>query len=274
MIDHAFSRRFSLHSHVLAVGSVRELGVCVAKRGRKNPVQLELTLPAWGGKRKGAGRKRVSGLPSVPHVARAPVKEWNPLLVTVRMRDGLPSLREQLAWDTIVRTMQGFRGTQGLAFVEYSVMSNHQHLMAESQGREALSRGMQAFSIRLAKALNELFGRTGPVFAGRYHVRELSTPTEVRNAVRYVLLNARHHAAAANVVLPPDWIDPRSTAAGFDGWRDPPRVPETTCDFGTSPARTWLLREGWRRYGLLEVDDVPGRPSLDSDVTPLRRRAA
>ena len=216
----------------------------------------------------------VAARPSVPHVARAALKDWNPLLITARMRDDLPDLRQRPARATVVRTLRESCGTQALAFVQYSLQSNHLHSMAESQGREALSRGMQAFSIRLAKSLNELFGRTGPVFAGRYHVRELSTPTEVRYALRYVLNNARHHAAESNIELPPDWIDPRSTAAIFDGWREPPSVPERFADFGTSPARTWLLREGWRRCGLLDVDDVPGSSSSRSITASPRRRAA
>jgi hypothetical protein len=33
------------------------------------------------------------------------------------------------------------------------------------------------------------------VLTERYHLRLLPTPKEVRNALRYVLLNARHHAA-------------------------------------------------------------------------------
>jgi hypothetical protein len=33
----------------------------------------------------------------------------------------------------------------------------------------------------------------GPVLHGRYHLRVLRTPREVRNALAYVLLNARKH---------------------------------------------------------------------------------
>jgi putative transposase len=100
------------------------------------------------------------------------------------------------------------------------------------------------------------------VVAGRSHARELTTPTEVRNALHYVLSNARHHAAQRGATLPRGWIDPRSTAAIFDGWRNPPLTEHRFADYGTSPPQSWLLREGWRRLGLLEVDTVPGQHDL------------
>jgi len=193
-------------------------------------------------------------------VVRPRVRAWNPLLVTIRVRGDVPDLRQPHAWVAIVRTMRRFRGRRALRFVHYSVLFDHMHFIAESEGRESLSRGMQAFTSRLARALNRCFSRRGSVLAGRYHARELCTPAEVRNALRYVLLNARHHAAQAGVVLPPEWLDPRSTAAIFDGWREPPRVRKRFADFGTSPARSWLLRVGWRKHGALELAETPGLP--------------
>jgi hypothetical protein len=220
--------------------------------------QLELHLPTWGGRRAGAGRKRKGERPSVPHVARPRVHRWNPLLITIRVRDDVPDLRSPPAWTDIVQTFRELRGVTELHFVHYSFPGNHGHLVSECESREALSRGMQAFCSRLARALNERFGRTGAVFAGRYHARELTTPTEVRNALRYTLLNERKHDAENGAVLPRGSFDRRSTAAIFDGWREPPDTPLRSADYGTSPPRTWLLQTGWKSLGLLDLDDVPG----------------
>jgi hypothetical protein len=228
----------------------------------KKGAQLELELPTWGGQRAGAGRKRQAERPSVPHSVRSQVRSYNPLLITLRMRDDVPDLRQRPAWTSIVRTMREFRASQeDLRCVHYSVPANHAHLLGESEGQQSLSLGMQAFCTRFAKAINRCFDRKGTVFAGRYHVRELKTPTEVRNALRYVLNNARHHAAEAGITLRSDWVDPRSTAATFDGWRDPPDIPERFADFGTSPARSWLLRVGWKRLGPLDLCEIPGLPA-------------
>jgi hypothetical protein len=153
-------------------------------------------------------------------------------------------------------------------------MSNHLHLIAECEGREDLSHGMQAFATRLGKAINRALERRGSVFAGRYHARALATPTEVRNALRYVLLNARHHAHEAGRSLPTQWLDPCSTAASFDGWTRALLLHEPL-DLGTSPARSWLLRVGWRRLGLLESSEIPGasRSSSVTRSTTLRHAA-
>jgi hypothetical protein len=86
----------------------------------------------------------------------------------------------------------------------------------------------------------------------------LRTPREVRNALAYVLLNARRHAARAGRTLSRAFrIDPASSGRWFDGWKrdcEPaPPGPRTV-----SPAHSWLLSAGWRRRGLLDPDEIPG----------------
>jgi len=142
--------------------------------------------------------------------------------------------------------------------VHFSLQSNHAHLMVEADDRVTLARGMIAVGARLARAVNRVFGRTGAVLADRYHARSLETPSEVRNALRYVLLNVRHHASrwATRVGL-----DPASSARWFDGWSRCPRGHHGAEPAGpppVAPARTWLLTTGWRRCGLLDPSDVPG----------------
>ena len=43
--------------------------------------------------------------------------------------------------------------------------------------------------------MNSALKRTGKLFSHRYHATYLKTPTQVRNTLRYVLLNRKHHAA-------------------------------------------------------------------------------
>ncbi len=74
---------------------------------------------------------------------------------------------------------------------------------------------MKSVTARLARAVNRVFGRAGPVLADRYHARPLRTPREVRNALRSVLLNGRKHARRARGAR----IDPASSGRWFDGWR-------------------------------------------------------
>ncbi len=146
--------------------------------------------------------------------------------------------------------------------VHYSLQGNHVHLMVEARNREALGRGMKAIGARLARAVNRIRKRSGRVFADRYHLHVLKTPREVRAALRYVLLNARKHAERLGKAVK---LDPASSSRWFDGWRrdalarvvrgeeEGPRLP-----MPVARARTWLLKIGWRRHGLLDPAEVPG----------------
>ena len=78
--------------------------------------------------------------------------------------------------------------------LEYSVQSNHVHLVVEAADRRELSRGMQGFGIRLAKNLNARLARTGRVLEERYHAHALKSPTETLRALRYVRQNTHLHA--------------------------------------------------------------------------------
>lgn len=136
--------------------------------------------------------------------------------------------------------------------VHYVLMGNHAHLIVEGADRQALGRGMKAVGARLARAVNRVFDRSGPVLEERYHLRVLETPREVRGAIRYVLLNAARHARRARRALR---IDPASSGRWFDGWS---RGKVVRKGAPVARPRTWLLRTGWRRHGLLDPADVPG----------------
>src|SRR5262249_2349349 len=123
---------------------------------------------------------------------------------------------------------------------------------------------MKAIGSRVARAVNRIARRSGPVLADRYHVRLLPTPKEVRAALRYVLLNARRHVGRLRAKLVGVRLDPASSARWFDGWKREIRAVSDDSDDGRrrSPpvarARTWLLTVGWRRHGLIDPADVPG----------------
>jgi hypothetical protein len=48
---------------------------------------------------------------------------------------------------------------------------------------------MISLGARLARTVNRVLGRRGPVLADRYHQHVLRTPREARHALAYVLLN-------------------------------------------------------------------------------------
>jgi REP element-mobilizing transposase RayT len=195
--------------------------------------------------------------------------------VTLRLLAGVPQLRSGRLFRTIRSCIANCHKAT-FQVVEYCVMGNHLHLIVEASHRVALSRGMQGLKVRIARRLNGVLRRRGTVFAERYHARILRTAMEVRNALAYVLGNARRHAKRHGRRLARNWVDPCSSAPYFDGWKgrkpaktDPFQGPwkrdeaeENPTTRATGPptmtARTWLLRKGWRQHGLLDVNAVPG----------------
>ena len=177
--------------------------------------------------------------------------------MTLRFREDLPNMRERNLYLTIEDAIRAGRERFGFRIIEWSVQGNHLHLVVEAEDERALSRGMQGAAIRMARAINRALSRHGKVFADRFHARDLGSPTEVRNALLYVLNNAKHHAKDRGETWARRRVDPFSSAAWFGGWAsavESGRLP------GPSPAasaKTWLLRTGWRRLGLISPSEIP-----------------
>jgi len=223
---------------------------------RSRGVQGELFARTWGGARRGAGRKRRAPRELVVHRAREEFRGSFPVHVTLRMAEGLPSLRKRETYRMLLAALGGGSERFGMRLVHWSVLGNHMHLIVEACDRHALSRGMQGLGVRLARALNRWWGRTGRVLADRYHAHVLRSPREVRNSLAYVLENARKHR------IETAGTDSCSSAPWFDGWLGGDCVACTDSERPTwlRAARSWLLAHGWRRLGLLELGARPGGP--------------
>ena len=221
--------------------------------------QLDLHLRqnrGWGGSRAGAGRKG-GPQPRVPHRRRKDVVARFPAHVTVKLLPGLPSLRSVVLVRAVERSFAAACDRGDFRLVHYALQTTHAHLLVEARDATALGRGMMALGARLARALNRTYGRRGRVLAERFHARVLRTPREVRNAIAYVLLNARRHARRVWTGLR---VDPASSGRWFDGWRRKPLTDGPTNDpVPVTRPRTWLLGTGWRRHGLVDPAEVPGR---------------
>jgi REP element-mobilizing transposase RayT len=228
----------------------------MARRSRQLDLDLR-SAPRWGGARPGAGR-RPGPSPRDPHRRRAPLASRNPCHITLKVRAGLPSLRSVRLVTELERSWREACERGRFRLVHYSIQGDHAHLIVEAASARDLANGLKSIAARFARAVNRIFRRTGPVFADRAHVHVLRTPREVRNAIAYVLLNARRHAAKAGQKVR-RWVaqaDPASSGRWFTGWRTmQPRAPDPPA---VADPNTWLLAVGWRRRGLIEPDEVPG----------------
>lgn len=257
-------------------------------RAHSGPPSSQLLLPLLAGARcpgrkRGPKRNVTSG---VPHRARPVHKGRHPIHVTLRIRPGLPSLRQQVVAGMIRQVIREQRAkAYGPSFqiVEHSIQSNHLHFLleaadgptqaAETRTKNALRSGITGFQRAFAHRLNKLLRRRGAVFCGRYHRHDLVSPREVRNALRYVLHNHAKHVAAPHPRTPANVppLDPYSSAETFTGWKPDAlyAIPTSLDALPEVRARTWLLAIGWRRHGLLDPLDT----SFDRGCNP-RDRAA
>jgi REP element-mobilizing transposase RayT len=183
--------------------------------------------------------------------------------VTLRAR--LAPLRSQHVFPTIRLALRRAARSDPSKFrlLHFSVQHDHVHLVVEASDKRALSSGVRSIAIRIARYVNDLLSRRGPLWGDRWHGRALTSPREVRNALVYVLANFRKHARRPV----PAGIDPFSSGAWFDGWkawrpaeRAPPfaqRPGWSNEDCPVSRPRSWLARVGWRRRGLLSLGEGP-----------------
>jgi len=202
-----------------------------------------------GGARRGAGRKpRPAHLRHTPHRARPIHRKAHPVHVTLRAE--LRSLRSQRVARVV---LLGLRDSNRDWFrvVHYSVQDNHVHLLVEADDAQALSSGVRGLMIRIARRVNSMLRRRGRFWADRWHGRDLEGPRQVRNALVYVLQNHKKHTGS-------DGLDPLSSAGWFDGFAS--ALPSTFRGVGppcANKAKTWLLRSGWRRGGLIRLTEAP-----------------
>lgn len=223
----------------------------------ENPAQL--TIFRRGGARRGAGRRPKGERALVTHVTRPALTRHDPILVTTRLVAGCPNLRNEANLAVLQRALASGADRFGFRLVEYSVQTNHLHLVAEAQDERSLARGMQGLLVRVAKRLNRAWSRRGKVLCDRYHARILRTPREVRAALVYVLQNARKHGAHLL------GIDTCSSGRWFTGWLD--RSARGVSDLPS--ANSWLLTAGWRRTGLLRTSEAPtGSPGPKRPSAP------
>lgn len=201
--------------------------------------QQSFDLRTWGGRRAGAGRKPALDHARRAHVRRETVRAYQPVHVTLRLADHVWNLRSQRVFRIMDAALRGIRWRPDFRVVHFSIQGNHLHLIVEAGGAGALANGMRALGIRLARRLNAMMGRSGRVFADRYHAHVLRTPAEVKNAVRYALGNFASHAQRRGEHVSRGWVDPFSSEAG--------RVPrDVQCvlfeEAATRGAATWLGR--------------------------------
>jgi REP element-mobilizing transposase RayT len=207
-------------------------GKRLPKRRRKKPGPKPARLP--NGKRAKAS-----------HAVRPELNGRDPIHVVLRVHGDLGNLRKRpmykaLREATIAVAKRELNYAEDGAFriVHISIQHNHVHLLVEAETKRALTRGMQSFQISAAKHLNRAVSvkniaygtakfheamakrRRGTVFPDRYHQEIITTPKQARHTLAYVLNNWRKHKEDRHDFTRGWNVDPYSSGAVFDGWKE------------------------------------------------------
>jgi REP element-mobilizing transposase RayT len=242
----------------------------VARSKRSSAPKQLVLFSKRGGKRRGAGRPPKGTRAGAPHKERPFLHPRYPVHVTLRAIAAVGNLRRRCVYQAIRWATLTTARRDDFRIVHLSIQRNHVHLLVEADNKRALAAGMQGLQISAAKHLNAAISkgssgprRRGTVFPDRYHAEIITSPTQARHALSYILNNFRKHRedqTAPTSTWKLDWF---SSAVAFPGWaeygdaaflwRGPPNYDPLI----TYQPRTWLLREGWKKTGKISYRDVP-----------------
>ena len=94
------------------------------------------------------------------------------------------------------------RRRYGLSVLNYSVTSNHVHLLVKDCGKQEIPASMQLISGRVAQQYNRRKGRKGAFWEDRYHATAVASDEHLIQCVIYIDLNM---VRAGVVSHPGDW---------------------------------------------------------------------
>ena len=186
----------------------------------------------WSAKGRGAQAQGEPATGAAP--ARGKFRKGT-LHVTARLRPEVWNLRTHRCFRALRRSFERGCRRFGFRLVHFSVQGNHVHMVVEAPDPQSLARAMKGLEVRMARALNKVMNRRGPVFADRCHSHLLRSPRETAHAVRYVLENWSVHARREGWSISAG-VDPYCSTA-FHGC-EPPLVAEPLW---------WMLRVGVAR---------------------------
>lgn len=281
------------------------------RSSRKRHVQQRLFRR--GGKRRGAGRKSSKVRPGRRHARREDFSARHPLHVVLRIEENIGTLRRRAMYKAIREATISAAAHQRIRIVHASLQHNHVHMIVEAANRDLLARGLQGFQISAARHINRALGkelahdaiwrpwriaartpapasttpaakpspgnrnraprRRGRVFADRYYVEIITSPTQAHRALSYCLNNWRKHGEDRAGLASTWLVDPFSSAILFPHWLELANqhlmwpIRATYAPLCVYPPTTWLLTEGWQRIGPISARSIPGSKSHSAQTT-------
>jgi len=107
--------------------------------------------------------------------------------------------RDRRAW---MRWLYEARKRHGLCVLDYTVTSNHVHLLVRDGARGEIARSLQLVAGRTGQGYNERKGRRGAFWEDRYHATAIETGEHLARCLVYIDLNM---VRAGVVKHPAEW---------------------------------------------------------------------
>ncbi|MCC6811177.1 MAG: hypothetical protein IT381_27350 [Deltaproteobacteria bacterium] len=255
----------------------------------------------------GRPRKPVGAKKIVPHTPRPSLGTNSAVHVTLKLRRHVPNLRNRKKYALVKKAFSRFRFVSrscprvgapgdvvrvehGFRLVHYAVLGDHVHMLCEADSARWLARGVQKLAISLARLLNaagvreaggsldpragsfrERAGWIGKIFAERYHLHALATPTEIAACLDYLFTNASKHFAGINAVRCKITLATGTTRyLDIDGFTSFAEL-HTSADPPMAPPRGTLLRKELRKTPWASGDAASRRANPSRRPNSYRR---
>ena len=125
--------------------------------------------------------------------------------ITTRTRDREPFFLDLTLGRTVVRSLKredDAGHTKTLAFV---VMPDHLHWLFQLAGTRPLSVSVNTIKSYASRTINQIIGRSGPVWQKRYYDHALRDEENLAAVARYIVANPLRAGLARNVADYPLW---------------------------------------------------------------------
>jgi REP element-mobilizing transposase RayT len=147
---------------------------------------------------KGAGRPAIHD-PGIRHTSRPQLRRSASLHLTIKVKKIKADLKNKTILIILKKAILNAR-RQGLKVIHFTLEYDHVHLLIEADNNNILGKGMKAFGVTLAKAVNRVKNSKGGVYKHRYHFRQISSARQLKNVLIYIFGNGVKHGTAPSIV--------------------------------------------------------------------------
>ena len=128
----------------------------------------------------------------IRHIERPKFQRVRSFHLTIKVKKNKADIQNKKILKALHHAIKRAR-LKDLKIIHYTLEYNHVHLLVEAYNNSVLHSGMQALGISFAKAVNRVKSTKGTVYKHRYHLRQISSPRDLKNVLHYIFHNGIKH---------------------------------------------------------------------------------